>query len=62
MALVLKKKKKEVKQQVEEPKYKDLREIMDYSRPLSIFYSGVEYESYLDLLYSLGIRNFLMSY
>lgn len=64
MALLLKKKKKNllVKQQEEKPKYKDLREIMDYSRPLSIFYSGVEYESYLDLLYSLGIRNFLMSY
>lgn len=42
--------------------YKDLRDVMDYTRPLSIFYSGVEYESYLDILYSLGIRNFLMSY
>lgn len=44
------------------PKYTDLREVMDYKRPLSIFYSGVEYESYLDILYNLGIRNFLMSY
>lgn len=44
------------------PKYTDLRQVMDYTRPLSIFYSGVEYESYLDILYDLGIRNFLMSY
>lgn len=42
--------------------YTDLRQVMDYTRPLSIFYSGVEYESYLDILYNLGIRNFLMSY
>ena len=45
-----------------ERKYTDLRQVMDYTRPLSIFYSGVEYESYLDILYNLGIRNFLMSY
>ena len=43
-------------------KYTDLRQVMDYTRPLTIFYSGVEYESYLDILYNLGIRNFLMSY
>ena len=42
--------------------YTDLRQVMDYTRPLTIFYSGVEYESYLDILYNLGIRNFLMSY
>lgn len=46
----------------EKPKYTDLRQVMDYSRPLSIFFSGVEYESYLDILYDLGVRNFLMSY
>ena len=45
-----------------EPKFTDLRQVMDYKRPLSIFYSGVEYEEYLDILYNLGIRNFLMSY
>lgn len=45
-----------------EPMFTDLRQVMDYTRPLSIFYSGVEYESYLDILYDLGIRNFLMSY
>lgn len=50
-------------QKVEEkPKYTDLRQVMDYTKPLSIFYSGVEYESYLEILYNLGIRNFLMSY
>lgn len=46
----------------ETPMFTDLRQVMDYTRPLSIFYSGVEYESYLDILYDLGIRNFLMSY
>lgn len=46
----------------EKPKYTDLRQVMDYTKPLSIFYSGVEYESYLEILYNLGIRNFLMSY
>lgn len=46
----------------ESPKYADLRQVMNYNRNLSIFYSGVEYESYLDILYDLGIRNFLMSY
>lgn len=44
------------------PKYTDLRSVMDYTRPLTIFFSGVEQESYLDILYGLGIRNFLMSY
>ena len=44
------------------PKYTDLRSVMDYTRPLTIFFSGVEQESYLDILYDLGIRNFLMSY
>lgn len=43
-------------------KYTDLRQVMDYTRPLSIFYSGVEYEAYLDILHDLGIKNFLMSY
>lgn len=47
---------------VETKTYTDLREVMDYKRPLSIFFSGVEQESYLDILYDLGIRNFLMSY
>ena len=49
-------------QQTTTPKFSNLKEVMDYTRPLSIFYSGVEQESYLDILYDLGIRNFLMSY
>lgn len=44
------------------PKYNNLREVMDYTKPLTIFFSGVENETYLDILYDLGIRNFLMSY
>ena len=47
---------------VEEPMYTDLRQIMDYTKPFEIIYSGVENESYYDILYDLGIRNFLMSY
>ncbi len=50
------------KEEVVEKNYADLKSVMDYTRPLSIFYSGVEQESYLDILYGLGIRNFLMSY
>ena len=42
--------------------YSDLHDVMDYTRPLTIFYSGVENEGYLEILYNLGIRNFLMSY
>lgn len=43
-------------------KFTDLRQVLDYTRPFTIFFSGVEYETYLDILYSMGIRNFLMSY
>lgn len=46
----------------EEVMYTDLRQVMDYSRNLAIFYSGVEYEAYLDGCYNMGVRNFLMSY
>lgn len=62
----LKVKKKPVKEEVKEktvaPKYSNLREVMDYSRPLSIFFSGVENESYLAGCYEVGVTNFLMSY
>ena len=59
---LVKKKKFVVENVVEnKPLYTDLRQVMDYTRPLSIFFSGVEYESYLDILYDLGVRNFLMS-
>jgi hypothetical protein len=46
----------------EKPKYTDLRQVMDYKRDFSMFYSGVEHEAYLDGCYNMGIRNFLMSY
>lgn len=46
----------------DKPKYTDLRQVMDYTKPFTIFFSGVEYESYLEILYNLGIRDFLMSY
>ena len=52
----------EIPVEVPKQRYTDLRQVMDYTRPLTIFFSGVEYESYLDILYNLGIRNFLMSY
>lgn len=51
-----------MKNSKEEYKYTDLRQVMDYSRDLAIFYSGVEYEAYLDGCYNMGVRNFLMSY
>ena len=44
------------------PVYTDLRQIMDYKKPFEIIYSGVENESYYNILYDMGIRNFLMSY
>ena len=43
-------------------KYTNIRDIVDYSRPFNIFYSGVEDENNLNILYDMGIRNFLMSY
>lgn len=46
----------------EKPKYANLRQIMDYRKPFEIIYSGVENESYYDILYGMGVRNFLMSY
>lgn len=60
MKLVRKKKVDEPVQ--DKPKYADLRQVMDYKRDFSMFYSGVEYEAYLDGCYNMGIRNFLMSY
>lgn len=41
---------------------RSLRDIMDYTQPLRIIYSGVENEEYYNILYECGIRNFLMSY
>ena len=48
---------------VETPKkYKDLREVMDLTRNFSMMYSGVEDESNFQILYDMGIRNFLISF
>lgn len=60
-AVVLKPAKKRVVE-TEAPKYKDLRQIMNYKVPFEMIYSGVENELYFNILYSKGIRNFLMSY
>lgn len=46
----------------EDKKYADLRSVMNYTVPFELIYSGVENESYYNVLYDLGIRNFLMSY
>lgn len=54
----------EVENNVEEtkPQYTDLSQVMDYKVPFELIYSGVENDSYFDILYECGIRNFLMSY
>lgn len=39
-----------------------LRSIVDFQRPFAMFYSGVGYKIYLDIVYKMGVRNFLMSY
>lgn len=44
------------------PAYSSLDEVMDKSRDIAFFYSGVEYSNYLEGCYDMGIRNFLMSY
>ena len=46
----------------EQPKYNNLREIMNYDKPFSIFYSGVESDNYFNGCYDMGVRDFLMSY
>lgn len=39
-----------------------LRDIMDYDRVFNIIYSGVEQEEYFNILYDMGVRNFLISF
>lgn len=43
-------------------KYKNLKEVMDLTRPLYMMYSGVEDDNNFKILYDMGIRNFLISY
>ena len=54
--------KKQQKFKEEKPKYANLDEIMDKNRAFNIFYSGVEDANNFNILYDMGIRNFLMSY
>ena len=44
------------------PKYKDLKEVMDLKRPFNIMFSGVEDDNNFQVLYDMGIRNFLISF
>lgn len=39
-----------------------LHDIVDRKKTFNIIYSGVEQESYFNILYDMGIRNFLISY
>ena len=45
-----------------ESKYSNLREIMDTKRPFSMMFSGVEDDNNFQILYDMGIRNFLISF
>lgn len=59
---LIKKSNKEETKVVSSNKYSSLEEVMDKTRTFNFFYSGVEQESYFEILYNEGIRNFLMSY
>lgn len=43
-------------------KYKSLKEVMDLNRPFSMMFSGVEDERNFNILYNMGVRNFLISF
>ena len=60
----MKRKKVEVKEVGGTPQktYANLNEVMNFGVPFELIYSGVENDSYFDILYDMGIRNFLMSY
>lgn len=56
---------KKVTKSVEEKqhyKYSSLREVMDYSKPFSMLYSGVENDNYFNGCFDMGVRDYLMSY
>lgn len=48
--------------QANEKKYHNLREVMDLNRNFSMMYSGVEDDNNFQILYDMGIRNFLISF
>lgn len=54
-------KKNKTKEEVKESRG-NLRDIMDFTVPFKMIYSGVESDSYFDIVYDCGARNFLMSY
>ena len=41
---------------------KHLEDTVDKTRPFAMYYSGVETRRYFDVMYNMGVRNFLMSY
>lgn len=59
---ILKPKSDVVVKEAPQKQYTDLRSIMDFDRVFNIIYSGVEQESYFNILYDMGIKNFLISY
>lgn len=50
------------KEDQQKPKYSNLREVMDTNRPFSMMFSGVEDDNNFQILYDMGVRNFLISY
>lgn len=50
------------KEDQQKPKYNSLKEVMDLERPFSMLFSGVEDDSNFQILYDMGIRNFLISF
>lgn len=45
-----------------EKKYNTLKEVMDLNRPFNMMFSGVEDDNNFQILYDMGIRNFLISF
>lgn len=50
------------KEDQQKPKYNSLREVMDLNRPFNMMFSGVEDDKNFQILYDMGIRNFLISF
>lgn len=42
--------------------YRNIKDVVDKARPFSMMFSGVEDRNNFNILYNMGIRNFLMSY
>lgn len=50
------------KEDQQKPKYSNLKEVMDLTRPFNMMFSGVEDDKNFQILYNMGIRNFLISF